>query len=69
MHGFKKTVSVLLILSMALIAGGCETYQYEGAAVGGAMGGLMGALLDHRNPWRGGSGLACGVMPNIEVAT
>jgi|GEM_PF-220059 len=54
MHGFKKTVAVILILSLTLIVGGCETYQYQGAGVGGAMGGLMGALLDHRNPWRGG---------------
>jgi outer membrane lipoprotein SlyB len=55
MQGFRrKTVSVLLILSMALFVGSCEPYHQRGAAVGGAVGGLAGALLDDKNPWRGG---------------
>lgn len=48
-----RMISLLLIISLALFAGSCETYHYEGAAAGGAIGGIAGALLDD-NPWRGG---------------
>jgi hypothetical protein len=54
MQSFNRIVSVLLVLSLALIVGSCQPYHYEGAAAGGAIGGLAGALLDDKNPWRGG---------------
>jgi outer membrane lipoprotein SlyB len=50
----RRIVSLLLIISLAVFAGSCERYHYEGAAAGGAIGGLAGALLDDSNPWRGG---------------
>jgi hypothetical protein len=54
MQSFNRVVSVLLILSLAILAGSCQPYHYEGAAVGGGFGALAGALLDDKNPWRGG---------------
>ncbi len=54
MQSFNRFVSVLMVLSLALIVGSCQPYHYEGAAAGGAVGGLAGALIDDKNPWRGG---------------
>lgn len=50
----KRTMAMIVILSLGLFVAGCTQHHAKGAGVGGAVGGVAGAILDKKNPWRGG---------------
>ncbi|MBI5638938.1 MAG: glycine zipper 2TM domain-containing protein [Nitrospirae bacterium] len=50
----KKTVALIIILTLLGLSFGCTPYHSQGAGAGAAVGAFSGAIIDSKNPWRGG---------------
>lgn len=61
--------SIMAVMVLAALLGGCMPHQYAGGTAGGAMGGIAGAIIDQRNPWRGGIiGATLGAIAGATIA-